>query len=138
MNNFWKSATTVSIWVLCSGVTITLAVASNMGVLGLIIPFMAAGLTSMMIWSDDNSTQQSQRPRVEVGPAGKKKRGGDGSDKMRLLLELMDEDEREVFKETLKRQVLRQQGNLIDGELPYNADIFDEYEDEAPPKRLRN
>ena len=65
---------------------------------------------------------------------GKAKR--QGRDKLDLLMELMDEDEREAFKETLKRRVLEDMG-VDDGELPYAAETLESLlEEEHSTRRL--
>ncbi|GAB4512328.1 MAG: hypothetical protein OHK0046_11670 [Anaerolineae bacterium] len=53
--------------------------------------------------------------------AEKSKRGGE-IDKMAMLMQMMDDDEREAFKEALKQRVL----NGLDGELPYDAAYYEE------------
>ena len=45
-------------------------------------------------------------------------------DKLALLMEIMDEDERAAFKEALKQQVL-DDAHYHDGELPYNSDSLE-------------
>ena len=62
----------------------------------------------------------------ETGSQEKAKRDGHSghSEKLSLLLELMDEDEREAFKEMLRQQVLRESDDydsVDDGELPAAA-----------------
>jgi len=41
-----------------------------------------------------------------------------------LLMEMMDEEEREAFKETLKRRVLNQMSSSMDGELPADSETL--------------
>ncbi len=52
--------------------------------------------------------------------------------KMRLLLEMMDEDERYAFKQAMKDQMLR---SSRDGELNYDADSLGALLDEDEPRR---
>jgi hypothetical protein len=71
----------------------------------------------------------SFRPPAE----GKTKR--ESGSKLALLLELMDEDERMAFKESLKQQVL---GGESDGELPFEAGLLEAVEqEEAASRRSR-
>lgn len=55
-----------------------------------------------------------------VSPDKAKRQSGD---KLALLLELMDDDERAAFKETLKKRTLDNMG-YDDGELPYSSDTL--------------
>jgi len=61
----------------------------------------------------------------------KGKRGGQSryDDKLTLLMDLMDEDEREAFKEALKQRVL-DDGRYDDGELPYGSNTLESLMDE--------
>jgi hypothetical protein len=52
----------------------------------------------------------------------KQKRGS--ADHLSLLLEMLDEDERAAFKETLKQRMLEQIGAPDEGELPADADTL--------------
>ncbi len=47
-------------------------------------------------------------------------------DKYELLMQLMDDDEREAYKQLLKQQYLGKVN--ADGELPFNAELFEEDE----------
>ena len=70
----------------------------------------------------------------EVPTSDKAKR--QSGDTLALLLELMDDEEREAFKETLKRRVLEDMG-VDDGELPYAAETLESLlEEEHSTRRL--
>ncbi len=55
---------------------------------------------------------------VAVLTAQREKAKREPQDRLSMLLELMDEDERAAFKESLKRRVLDDIGRTDDGELP--------------------
>jgi hypothetical protein len=139
MKNFWKSVTTMGIWVLCSGISITALVTGNSGTFAILIPLVAATFSTLFLWDEGKSSDDIDIDKPQKAPLEKSKRGGNsgGGDKMNLLMQLMDDDERQAFKEALKQQVLSQQGGFLDGELPYDADVFDRYEEDLPAKRLR-
>ena len=72
-------------------------------------------------------------PGFSFRPPGQKKAKHHPDDKLALLLELMDEDERMAFKEALKQRVL---GRESDGELPYDVGLLDAIEQEEVTSRL--
>lgn len=89
----------------------------------LTIPLGMAFFSTMAIYMSDSDKAKHQAKQgdgtVTIEKA-KRDAGVTGSDpteaKMRLLLELMDEDERQAFKETLKRQMLAN-SHFDDGEV---------------------
>lgn len=82
-------------------------------------PLGIAVATTAIIWDQKDSVQTSDSAQDQQYE--KAKRTGRGQSRLDMLMDMMDEDEREAFKETLKEQVLRdfRQGNISeDGELP--------------------
>ncbi len=72
--------------------------------------------------------------RLEAPAVEKNKRGGD--DRLATLLALMDEDERQAFKETLKQRMLDSLTQpATDGELPYDSDTLETLLQEQPSRR---
>ena len=63
---------------------------------------------------------------------GEEKAKRQRDDKLALLLELMDEDERMAFKEALKQRVL---GSESDGELPYSVELLEVLEQQESASR---
>lgn len=83
------------------------------------LPLGVAFFSTMAIYMSDadKSKHEAGRGDGTVTIEKAKRDAGDPADaKMRLLLELMDDDERQAFKETLKRQML-QRSHLDDGEV---------------------
>jgi hypothetical protein len=66
------------------------------------MPLIIGFLVTLVVWVGGDS--KGQAPPADYEKA--KRQPGDTNTKLALLLELMDEDEREAFKETLKRRVL--------------------------------
>ena len=62
--------------------------------------------------------------RDENGIAGKSKRGSRREERLALLLDMLDDQEREAFKEALKRRVL-EDADYADGELPYSSETIE-------------
>lgn len=132
--SLFRAFTSIIIWALCTGIAITAIDDSNTW--AVIVALGAAMMSTLFIWSEDSDDRQASDEKT--ANVGKAKRGGDPqAEKMRLLMELMDDDERQAFKETLKAQLLRDSRHLVDGELPYDAELFDAKEFDAPEKRLR-
>jgi hypothetical protein len=71
-------------------------------------------------------------PGVLFGEPGQEKTKRHRDDKLALLLELMDDDERRAFKDALKQRVLDGEG---DGELPYDAELLEALEREQTASR---
>ncbi len=72
--------------------------------------------------------------RAEAPAVEKSKRGSD--DRLSTLLALMDEDERQAFKETLKQRMLDSLTQpAADGELPYDSDTLETLLQEQSSRR---
>lgn len=99
------------------------------------IPVTAAFLSTLAVWLSGKSSGEAIA-RLTQSAAEKSKRGApqpaDADSKMRLLLELMDDDERQAFKDALKRQMLGSAG-ANDGELDH--DTLESLLDDAPKRR---
>lgn len=110
---------------------------NDMGVV-VMVPFLFALLSMIVIWAVPESIRLAQiRERAKAGERegeytekGKRQTG----DKLTLLLEMMDDDEREAFKEALKRRALEDAG-YSDGELPFAGETLESLLDDE--KRLR-
>jgi hypothetical protein len=123
------------------------------GMVSAIAPFVAEGdmplvagvglfvalLATFLFWGLPEVTRMYNArlaARVDEMPAATKSRRQRG-DKLALLLELMDDDEREAFKEALKRRTLDNIG-YDDGELPYSSETLASLlEDQESQDRLR-
>ena len=71
-------------------------------------------------------------PGFSFRTPGQEKAKRHADDKLTLLLELMDEDERLAFKEALKRRVLESES---DGELRYGAELLEALDQEEAASR---
>jgi hypothetical protein len=139
MNEAAKAIPTIIIWLVAGGIAITALIASR-GDIGTAIPIiaivMAVGLFSTAaIWTSEGAGKNASQ-RITETPEKAKRRGGTPDSRMALLMEMMNEDEREAFKETLKRRILDEAayGGMNDGELPESlSDLMDE----GHGKRLR-
>lgn len=75
-----------------------------------------------------------QRTASENDIAKAKRQPGD---RLSMLLELMDEDEREAFKETLKQRLLDDMSLNDDGELGYRTTLEDLLDDDSLRRQRR-
>lgn len=127
------------IWIGCLSIAITtLITGSNM--IGVIFPLLMAVGGTATIWGSASSKSERRQAltRDQQDNFYKAKREDAYEQKMRLLMEMMDDDEREAFKQALKRQLLNQdskRGHLVDGELPFDADEYDYFESDERQKR---
>lgn len=107
--------------VLMTAVTMAGDVTSGVVILSA-IGFVFASQTTKSIWRDETETA------TRAEPIAKRKRGAP-NDSTALLLELMDDDERQAFKEALAERMLNRVDRLSDddGELPVGlADLINE------------
>jgi hypothetical protein len=120
MSGASKTAATVAMWIAVAvtefGISIYGAESgADIGTL-LMVPFLMAVLLTFVLWVVPEIRGRRYRDAADDWTLEKAKR--QPVDKMTLLLDLMDDDEREAFKETLKRRVLAE---LDDSELPEDA-----------------
>lgn len=119
-----KAAITVIMWVMLSIISVTAVAMSGSGNISDLMllfmitfpPLIAAAATALMWIPEFRRSREDWESNQE-----KAKRVPDGQSRIDMLLAMMDEDEREAFKETLKAQVLRDSRREVvseDGELP--------------------
>lgn len=144
MGNFWRATVTAFIWLMCA-IMGTVAISSGgSGMAWIIIPVLIAALIATgLVWiSEAISTAAQARADYyqRVGEKGmrlekSKRSGNDESANLALLLDMMDPDEREEFKNILKRRVLQEHRFSDDGEVFHEATpleaLFDEDERSA-------
>lgn len=95
----------------------------------LLIGFMGAAAATIAIWLITAFTDDKGESAEQKGALAKAKRSE--ADRLALLLELMDEDERSAFKDRLKREVLAGARLGNDGEIDLPHHLDDLWEDEA-------
>jgi hypothetical protein len=140
MKDLEKSILTLIAWIGCFVLAIH-AMNTDMTI-GIILAFAGAFGFPMLLWGDeeqiseffmgDSSADDDEKQATSASQTSDKLKRKDSYDqKMRLLMELMDDDEREAFKQTLKDQVINRYNHLadglVDGELPFDAEEFDLY-----------
>lgn len=123
-------ATTI-IWLGCFSLVFANIMNSGSGIVTLGILFLAV-IGSVPIWESKGAPPTTDTATNESFNQEKLKREDTYDQKMRLLMELMDEDERDAFKQTLKEQVINRHSrladDLMDGELPFDAEEYDIYD----------
>ena len=152
MEQLGRLLSTGFIWALCAGITITALIVGGeyntdgfQTIMVTVVPMISALLATFMIWVAPELARRGQsdsRRRDAPGTSSKNKRTATDSESARLatLMELMDEDERAAFKESLKRRVMNEQRLNDDGEFygestTLDSLLHDEYDDN---KRLRH
>lgn len=134
--DFWKAVATVGIWLAITGIIISLMVTGAQAgwMVSMVALFVALAATAR-IWSGGETRSSGAFNAGARESLEKLKRGGGESDaKMRLLLEMMDDDERYAFKQAMKERMLR---GGIDGELNYDANSLGALLDDDEYKRQR-
>jgi hypothetical protein len=138
-NSLAKAVSTIMMWILLSTISILALVAdsettnhmvSHDGLVPLVIvPIIIALIGTFVIWGlpeimKDKDTLKLGGQLDESGGKAKRKQG----DKLALLMEMMDEDERQAFKTALQQRLLQETtANTAydDGELPYDAETLE-------------
>ena len=132
----WKAVATIAIWLLCSLIAIasTIDTVYSWEMTG--IPLIVALLATFILYGipalqDQDESEQSS------DDISKKKRTAQDDPRMALLLDMMDDNEREAFKKRLQEQLLGEAHQPIsdDGELFERDSLYDLMQDDE--KRLR-
>lgn len=114
-----RSGEMFAIWIgagiMCFGASIYGAETGHDITLLFLVTVIAALIGTVMVWAESAITARRMYPK-----SGEKAKHND--DRLALLLDMMDADERAAFKETLKRRVLEDDAPGGDGELPYDAE----------------
>ena len=102
-------------------------------------PLILAMMGTAIIWTQHEQPAKESGQNISAAQEKAKREGSALSmDKLAVLMELMDEEERLQFKETLKRGVLSDMGYASDGESPYNDDTLESLlDEESHQKRPR-
>lgn len=94
----------------------------------IILAWIGVVCATLLIWGIPEFMKLYHLKILSQGSVSTEKNKREGrshhEDKLALLLDLMDEDERVAFKETLKQQVL-DDAHYDDGELPYSGDSLE-------------
>lgn len=140
MENLAKSILTMVIWLLVGGIAITALIVSEgaSDPEGILMPsFLASLMATFIIWgipelAGRRSERQQSSTRHRFGQSKSKRNATSSDDRMAMLMSLMSEDEREDFKETLKRRVLADSRLNADGEFMTDHESLDSllYQDE--------
>jgi flagellar motor component MotA len=132
METFWKSVVTLVIWTFATGIVVTGMISESTSIIPIaIICMIAATISTAFVQADKDHEKKVPSRLVQGADTEKAKRTASDPDaKMRMLMELMDEDERIAFKQALKQQILRDARLNADGELNYDAEIIESYMDE--------
>lgn len=141
---FWRVIVTCIIWLMLGGIAI--AAVLNAGINNLDVPAIAipamvmATIATGLIWRPTGTTESSgsYRNRTFVGRGDEKAKRGDSEDdpRLALLMELMDDDELQIFKERLKHRVLDETYVTDDGEIAYRGvSMADLLNDEAESRQ---
>jgi hypothetical protein len=137
--NIGRVIISLVVWVGCLGVAITtLLTGSN--IIGVIFPMIMAMGSTAVLWGQEGASRRASARQFSQfdGHPLKAKNESAYERKMRLLMEMMDDDEREDFKRSLKRQLLNdysKRGHLIDGELPFDAEEYDYFDPDERQNR---
>ncbi|HRF94847.1 MAG TPA: hypothetical protein PLZ51_06630, partial [Aggregatilineales bacterium] len=100
----WRFGTTALIWVLATIMTVVAFVSANSGNLEdwiMVVPLVVAMFATVTIWESSKGDSSKSDEKSSSG-----KKGDSTAYTMALLMEMMDEDEREEFKYDLKNRIL--------------------------------
>jgi hypothetical protein len=139
-NSLAKAVSTIMMWIMLSAVSIV-ALTDNTSAHGdvtalVIVPLIIALIGTFLLWGLPEIPKNNQMlDRQSDEGEGKAKR--QQGDKLALLMEMMDEDERQAFKAALQQRLLQESGNMAydDGELPYGAETLESLLDDDQLRR---
>lgn len=129
-NSAARVISTAVMWLICGAIAIAAIFASD-GDLGSTMPvigsvMLAATAASFFVWGGTEALAGSSasQAKPEAESYEKAKRQSSADSRMKLLLEMMSDDERAAFKDGLRRQVLEDMRGSSDGELPTGLDAL--------------
>jgi hypothetical protein len=114
---------TLIVWGAASGISVTsLVMAEASAVWICLIALLAAAIATSELWK-----QQHSEPVIEIERTmGKAKRTeADAVQRLGMMLDLFDEDERREIKDRLREKILRESSYGGDGELPADAESLE-------------
>lgn len=131
---------TLTLWWLVGGLMLTaLGTSHYFGFFDFVLIFgiviLPAILATIVVWGAHDVFGLETRPAEHISATQSKRKNTSPEDqRLNTLLALMDDDERDAFKQALKDQYLpsastaKRKNHLIDGELPFDAEDYT-YED---------
>lgn len=140
----WKGVITTIIWLISGSLSLAVILSTNGNFNGdslgmMAIPLGIAALATFFVWvapeliKKDRIESEAEREQVReerLGNLEKEKHATSEGTRMALLLEMMDADERRMFKQSLKRKVLGESRLTADGELSESTSEYLYDEDE--------
>ena len=136
-----KILTTIAMWAIAivitlsglSGQFVGNTIAEGHRVWYVLAPMVTVVLTSLMMWGmSEEAWSENTQETSQSDQKAKRQQG----DYLAMLLDLMDDDERQAFMERLEQRALDDAG-FSDGELPYGSDTLESLLKENTGKRLR-
>ena len=140
----WKGIITTIIWLISGALSLAVILSAESNFNGdslamMAIPLIVAAGGTFFIWvaaelvKKDRIEAEAKRDlerEERLGNLEKEKHATSEGTRMALLLEMMDADERRVFKQSLKRKVLGESRLTTDGELSQSTSEYLHDEDE--------
>ncbi len=102
----WRFGATLVIWILATIMSIVALTNASAGMLEdwvVAVPLGVALIATLAVWESSKSESSSKSSEQASSSA---KKGDSTAYNMALLMEMMDDDEREEFKSQLKRRIL--------------------------------
>jgi len=107
MNDKWRIGLTLIFWIVGIGITLLFLSYVAAGILSdwlVIVPLIVTLFATVTLWGVDPEKALPEKSDAE-------KRGDTTAYNMALLMEMMDDDERQAFKERLQERILS--GNVL-------------------------
>ena len=134
-DQFWRAVVTGIVWLVMGIISVTAMNNSYMFDPSVVAVWamVLACITTVLLWWRVPSSSLSQKDNKKttfIGRSEEKAKRGQhqGNSRMALLMELMDEDELQVFKERLKQRILDDAYMMDDGEIAYGGMTMDDLE----------
>lgn len=125
MRDIFRAIATLIIWGAAAGISVTsLVMAETSAVWIVLISLIAAAAATSKVWHD-GSDQPAAAFNVEQTYGKAKRTEADAINRLSMMLDMFDEDERREIKDRLREKILREASTGGDGELPADAESLE-------------
>lgn len=124
MRDIFRAIATLIIWGAAAGISVTsLVMAETSAVFIVLISLIAAASATSKVWHE--ASEQPAAINVEQNYGKAKRTEADAINRLSMMLDMFDEDERREIKDRLREKILREASTGGDGELPADAESLE-------------
>jgi hypothetical protein len=125
MRDIFRAIATLIIWGAAAGISVTSLVMSEAAAVWIVlISLIAAASATAKVWHEA-SELPAAAVNVEQAYGKAKRTEADAVNRLGMMLDMFDEDERREIKDRLREKILREASYGGDGELPADAESLE-------------